>query len=445
MSFPRYAQYKDSGVEWLGEVPAHWNTLRLKTLLYETDERAGTTDAELLGLSKSLGVVRRSELDQGAAESNDYSKYKLVHPGQLVMNKMQAWNGVFGLSANFGMVSPDYATFHFFEPELGSYLSSLFRTDVVAGVCFTRCRGMGTAFLRINTGDFLDIKVPLPPPEEVQAIAAFLDRETAKIDELVAEQRNLIELLKEKRQALISHAVTKGLNPDAPMKDSGVEWLGEVPAHWNTTRLKFSTTHIIDCPHETPSYSPDGEYLVVRTADVFAGTLNLHNAYRLDQAEYENRTRRGKLLPEDVVYGREGERWGYAAIVPDEVPLCLGQRMMQFRVRKNICPRFIMWQLNADSIYRQGQVDTVGATAPHVNISTIANYILTEPPPCEQYEIAINLDVATAQVDDLMAEAETTITLLQERRTALISAAVTGKIDVRERMSVQSAAEMEVA
>ena len=104
-----------------------------------------------------------------------------------------------------------------------------------------------------------------------------------------------------------------------------------------------------------------------------------------------------------------------------------------------------MWQLNADSIYRQGQVDTVGATAPHVNISTIANYILTEPPPCEQYEIAINLDVATAQVDDLMAEAETTITLLQERRTALISAAVTGKIDVRERMSVQSAAEMEVA
>lgn len=229
------------------------------------------------------------------------------------------------------------------------------------------------------------------------------------------------------------------------MKDSGVEWLGEVPAHWNTTRLKFSTTHIIDCPHETPSYSPDGEYLVVRTADVFAGTLNLHNAYRLDQAEYENRTRRGKLLPEDVVYGREGERWGYAAIVPDEVPLCLGQRMMQFRVRKNICPRFIMWQLNADSIYRQGQVDTVGATAPHVNISTIANYILTEPPPCEQYEIAINLDVATAQVDDLMAEAETTITLLQERRTALISAAVTGKIDVRERMSVQSAAEMEVA
>ncbi|MGZ8184208.1 MAG: hypothetical protein ACXWT1_19870, partial [Methylobacter sp.] len=206
VSFRRYESYKDSGVEWLGEVPEHWEVVRLKTLLAEVDNRAGDQDLELLGLSKSLGIVRRSELEQGASASDNYAKYKIVTSGQLVMNKMQAWNGVFGLSPVTGTVSPDYAVFRFMKEGLDKYLCSLFRTEIMSGVFFTRCRGMGTAFLRLNTPDLFDIKVPLPTPADAAYISAFLDRETAKIDALIAEQQRLIELLKEKRQAVISHA-----------------------------------------------------------------------------------------------------------------------------------------------------------------------------------------------------------------------------------------------
>ena len=210
MSFKPYPKYKESGVEWLGRVPEHWEVQRLKPLLFEVDERIGDRQALLLGLSKTAGVLPRADIGQNASESDDYSKYKECHVGDLVMNKMQAWNGVFGLSGHAGIVSPDYAVFRLHDQRFAVFLTHLFRTELVAGEFFCRCRGMGTAFLRLNTGDFLGTKIGLPPASEVPHITAFLDHETAKIDALIAEQQRLIELLQEKRQAVISHAVTKG-------------------------------------------------------------------------------------------------------------------------------------------------------------------------------------------------------------------------------------------
>jgi len=271
----------------------------------------------------------------------------------------------------------------------------------------------------------------LPSLQEQQAIAAFLDHKTAMIDALVAEQERLIALLVEKRQAIITHAVTRGLNPDAPMKDSGIEWLGEVPEHWGKTRLKYAASKIVDCPHETPTYSPDGDFFVIRTADVTMGRLDLSNAFKVDEPEYLQRIRRCKLEPMDIVYGREGERWGFAALVPAAQPVCLGQRMMQFRACDDFDPAYLMWQINAKPTYCQGQLDTVGATSPHVNVATIANYSLTQPPIEEQKDIVAFLTNETVRLDALTREAERSIELLKERRAALISAAVTGKIDVR--------------
>jgi type I restriction enzyme S subunit len=248
----------------------------------------------------------------------------------------------------------------------------------------------------------------------------------------VSEQQRLIELLKEKRQAVISHAVTKGLNPNAPMKRSGVEWLGEVPAHWSVTRLKYATSMIVDCPHETPIYAEDGPYLVIRTADLSQGRIDSDAMYRISEPEYQNRIRRQSLQRNDLVYGREGERWGHAALVPASSTYCLGQRMMQFRARsEEVSPVFLMWQMNSKSVYVQGELDTVGATSPHVNVATIRNYQLALPPLDEQRAIADFLTAQAGSFDELVAQAKRAIDLLQERRTALISAAVTGQIDVR--------------
>ena len=339
MSFPRYPAYKPSGVEWLGEVPEHWLIIAPKRLMR----------------SCSGGTLIKGECSD---EPADHLYPAFSASGQDV------W-----------VEAPDHETSGLVLSAVGARCGKTFKADGKWGVVAnTHClfpashqlrdffwyltnredwweKG-GTAQPFVKVKETLDRPWCLPPPDEQLLIATFLDSETAKIDALIAEQQRLIELLQEKRQAVISHAVTKGLNPDAPMKDSGVEWLGEVPMHWGVTRLKHVTDLIVDCPHETPTYTEDGEFLVIRTADLDRGTLlNYSHMRRVDDFEYTNRIRRAPLERCDIVYGREGERWGHAALVPLSAKFCLGQRMMQFRCGPRWAPAFLMWLLNSRSVY----------------------------------------------------------------------------------------------
>jgi type I restriction enzyme, S subunit len=434
MSFPTYAHYKDSGVEWLGEVPAHWEVLRLANLFQQMAEE-GADDLPILSVSIHSGVsdkeMNEEEMDRKVTRSDDRSKYKRVMPGDLVYNMMRAWQGGFGAVTIAGMVSPAYVVARPTRIFVTEFVEQQLRTPNAVEEMRRHSQGVTDFRLRLYWEEFKTLQVVLPPIEDQRRIMDELSGETSKIDALITEQRTLIDLLKEKRQAVISHAVTKGLDPRVPMKDSGVEWLGEVPAHWETTYLKHVSAIIIDCPHETPIYSTDGEFFVIRTADISDGRLLTNDLYRLDGEEYEKRTRRGKLNVNDIVYGREGERWGHAALVPSGKLFCLGQRMVQIRIRESVSAHYFMWQLNSDSTYKQGHVDIVGATAPHVNMGTIINYAVAVPPKPEQIKIANFIERECQIYDDLTAEAQTTIALLQERRSALISAAVTGKIDVR--------------
>ena len=213
--------------------------------------------------------------------------------------------------------------------------------------------------------------------------------------------------------------------------DSGVGWLGEIPAHWETVRLKHAASHVVDCPHATPIYDANGEYHVIRTADVSSGRLDWSNTLRVSDDQYRLRIERLRPLAGDIVYSREGERFGMAALVPAEVDTCLGQRMMHFRTRPEMAPAFLMWQLNSDTVYTQALLDVTGATSPHVNVGAIRNFWLVQPPFEEQVTISDCLGRATAQFDMLSAKVRAAIDKLREYRAALISAAVTGKIDVR--------------
>ena len=437
MSFPRHRKYKDSGVEWLGDVPEHWDTVRLKNLLSEVDDRVETREVELLGISKSLGVVPRSELEQGASESDNYGKYKIARAGQLVMNKMQAWNGVFGLSPVTGMVSPDYAVFRFLREGMAYYLCTLFKTELMSGVFFTKCRGMGTAFLRLNTGDFFDIKIPVPPPSELHTIAAFLDREAAKIDELVGEQQRLIELLKEKRQAVISHAVTKGLNPHAPMKRSGIEWLGEVPEHWEFGTLK-RFWDVVDCKHVTVPFLEEG-FPVASVMEVRGFDLDLSHVLRTSEEFYKLLIGGDRQpLRGDIIYCRNTANTGTSAYVWTDEPIAIGQDVVLIKSRRQN-GRYLNYILHGD--FMAGQLDTlmVGSTFKRINVADIRMLMVVCPPRAEQDEIVRFIDSKTPKFDTLIVEAQRGIDLLRERRTALISAAVTGKIDVRGLVATEAA------
>ncbi len=439
MSLPRYSEYKDSGVSWFGSVPKHWAIAPLKRSfdvclgkMLQTDSAAETdslkpylraaniqwsgvdvTDVRLMWLTpRDVSQLRLKAGDLLVSEGGDVGRSALWAdelPECYIQNSVNRVRAKANDSTKF----------------LYYWMATIKAKGYVDVLCNK------STIAHFTAEKVAEVPTPLPPPSEQTAIAAFLDRETAKIDALIAEQEKLITLLAEKRQATISHAVTRGLKPDAPMKDAGVAWLGEVPAHWGVTRLKYATDAVIDCPHETPVYDEDGSYRVIRTADVSEGRLHVDGMYSVSEQEFLLRIRRMSLEKDDIVYGREGERWGFAAQVPEGDAFCLGQRMMQFRAAVGIYPRFLMWQLNAQSTYRQGQMDTVGATSPHVNVGTIRNYVLTEPPAREQEEISMFLDEETTKLDRLDTEAKRTIFLLKERRSALIAAAVTGQIDVR--------------
>ena len=242
----------------------------------------------------------------------------------------------------------------------------------------------------------------------------------------------MIEKLRAYKLSVITEAVTKGLNPNVPMKDSGVEWIGEIPEHWKMVRLKFLLSHIIDCPHETPIYSADGDYLVIRTADQDLGKLRTdEDMYRLDEGEYQNRIRRIPLEKDDIVYGREGERWGLACLVPESNKYCLGQRMLQFRCKRELfLPRFAMWALNSKFVYLQGAVDTIGSTSPHVNISTVRNFLIPVPNINEQQEIIEYVDKKMLQLDKEVEHRGMLIRKLNEYKKSLIYEVVTGKKEV---------------
>ncbi|HDS1836550.1 TPA: restriction endonuclease subunit S, partial [Stenotrophomonas maltophilia] len=288
-----------------------------------------------------------------------------------------------------------------------------------------------TGIQNLDAESYLQERFCFPARVEQAQIARFLDHETASIDALIEEQQRLIELLKEKRQAVISHAVTKGLDPRVPMKDSGVEWLGEVPAHWKQIRIKHILNAMIDAEHKTAEYSDDGEYLVCRTTNVRNGLLSLDGAKYADRNTYIDWTRRGVPEPLDILFTREAPA-GEACLVPENLEVCLGQRMVLFKLDKTrIDPAFTVHSIYAglasDFVKKLSQ----GSTVSHFNMADIGNIPLFEPPLSEQKGISDFLAKRCDSYDLLINEAQSSVKLISERRSALISAAVTGKIDVR--------------
>ncbi len=424
-----YPTYKPSGVAWLGDVPEHWEVRRLKYTADLVNVKVDGADNDLpyTGLEHIESWTGKRFTPNG--ESTSEGEANLYRRGDVLFGKLRPYlakayaadsDGV--CTGELLVLRPQYVIQRFL-------LGYMLNTDFVSVVDSST---YGAKMPRANWDFIGNLPALIPPLDEQRAIAAFLDRETARIDALIEKKRRQIELLQEKRAALISHAVTKGLNPNAPMKDSGIEWLGQIPAHWERKRLKHVTSHIVDCIHATPDYIEDGAYPAIRTADVSPGRLDLKDARRVDEESFRRQISRLKPKPMDIVYSREGERFGMAALVPIGCEVCISQRMMLFRALSGIVKSdFLMWQLNASIVYRQAEQDVIGATSPHVNVETIRNFWLAVPPIQEQRAIADVISSGTEHTDCTSERISKGIEALREYRTALISAAVTGKIDVR--------------
>jgi type I restriction enzyme S subunit len=435
MSFPRYSAYKPSGVEWLGEVPEHWEVKRVRRMFEIKKRIAGELGFDILSITQQGIKVRDPESNDGQV-SMDYSKYQVVEPGDFAMNHMDLLTGYVDISRRLGVTSPDYRVFSIAEPRRSDpgYLLYIFQMGYRQKILYAY--GQGSSQLgrwRLPTEEFQDWTIPFPSPEEQASIANFLDHETAKIDALIAEQQRLIELLQEKRQAVISHAVTKGLNPDAPMKDSGVEWLGEVPEHWEVLPIKHTCSLLRDGTHLPPARVAEGiPLLSVRNIQGHAFGLRDDDSL-ISEQDFSELSRSFVPEPDDVMLAIVGATIGKAAIVPSGIGRFHIQRSLAiFRSKPELL--VAKWLLGIFGSIRFNSLlwQNVGFSAqPGIYLGVLKDIRIPVPPKKEQEEILARLEESINDQSQILSVASHSVDLLQERRSALISAAVTGQIDVR--------------
>jgi type I restriction enzyme S subunit len=434
MSFPRYPAYKPSGVEWLGEVPEHWDVKRVRRIFEIKKRIAGELGFDILSITQQGIKVRDPDSNDGQI-SMDYSKYQMVEPGDFAMNHMDLLTGYVDISKRLGVTSPDYRVFSVIDPSDSDpgYLLYVFQMGYRQKILYAY--GQGSSQLgrwRLPTAEFQNWAIPFPSVKEQVSIATFLDRETAKIDALIAEQQRLIELLQEKRQAVISHAVTKGLNPDAPMKDSGVEWLGEVPEHWELLQLKRLSRPGSSITYGIVQAGPHIEDGIpyIRTSDMAGDSLSIETCQRTSH-EIDRSYTRSKVNTGDLVVAIRATV-GKVLVVPEELDGAnLTQGTAKFSPGNQVLTDFT--KLSFESRYLQAQVDasSKGATFAEITLDALRRLVFAVPPVGEQAEIASKVIALVNDFEGLIADSQRSAALLQERRSALISAAVTGQIDVR--------------
>jgi type I restriction enzyme S subunit len=448
MSFPRYESYKDSGVEWLGDVPEHWDVRRLKEVCEvfpsNVDKKTYENETPVL-LCNYTDVYYNEKITphidfMAATASADQIKKFTLRGGDTIITKDSETADDIAIAAyvpqdlpnvicgyHLSMIRPREAT-------CGAFIKRLFDSIYVKSCCAVYANGL----TRVGLGQYAldNLEMPFPPKTEQAAIAAFLNRETAKIDALIAEQQRLIELLKEKRQSVISHAVTKGLNPNAPMKDSGIECLGKVPEHWEVCALR----RLLSVPLANGIFKKKDDFgdgvLLVNVFDVYQNDFKI-KFEQLDRVKCSpDEAITYQVLPEDLFFVRSSlKQEGIAAVVVAGISaeeVVFECHLIRARPKQStVNSRYCSYLLNSP-IYRAKMIAKAKITTmTTIDQETILSTILPQPPKEEQQTIAAFLDRETAKLDTFTAEAKTAITLLQERRTALISAAVTGKIDVR--------------
>jgi type I restriction enzyme S subunit len=445
MSFARYPAYKDSGVEWLGEVPSHWHVTALKREYSVTLGKMLQTDAsspgDVLGPYLRAANIQWSGVDVSDIKTmwlsgRDVLQLRLL-PGDLLISeggdvgRSCLWRGeleecYFQNSVNrVRPINGGSSRFLYY------WMSTIKDKGYVDVLCNK------STIAHFTAEKVAAVPVPIPPNGEQESISHFLDCETAKIDALVAEQEQLITLLKEKRQAVISHAVTKGLDPSVPMKNSGVEWLGEVPAHWQVCTLRRLIKRIEQgwSPECEAQPADESSWGVLKAGCVNRGVFNPDENKTLPSsldplAEYE--VREGDILMSRA--SGSPELVGSTALVSKTRPrLMLSDKIFRIHLESKQNSGYFVWSMNAKHMREQIEQALSGGNGLANNLpqSVLLSFVCADPPEAEQLAICRVLDEVSVQIDQFTAEAVLSIELLRERRSALISAAVTGQIDVR--------------
>jgi type I restriction enzyme S subunit len=436
-AMPKYEAYKDSGAEWLGNIPASWQIKRFK-FLYRDVSQKGRANAELLSVTQNQGVVPRTWVENRMVmPSGNLESFKFIEKGDFAIS-LRSFEGGLEYCHHDGIISPAYTVL---KRNLDSLCDGYYRF-IFKSLAFIS--ELQTSIVGIREGKNISFEelsyslIPIPPISEQSAIAAFLDRKTAQIDQAVAIKEKQIALLKERKQILIQNAVTRGLNPDAPMRDSGVEWIGEIPAHWICARLKMHSK-IQSGITLGKSYLQQNfvEMPYIRVANVQSGYFKLDDIATISVPKHEiprYLLQNGDIL---VTEGGDIDKLGRGTVWRDQIKPCLHQNhVFAIRVNKSILNQDFVSNFLATDMARKYFIDTATKTTnlASTNRTHLGNLYLPMPSLTEQAAIVAHIETESAKIDRAISLQQKQIDKLKEYKTTLINSAVTGKIRVSERV-----------
>jgi len=443
-AFPKYAAYKDSGVEWLGEIPEGWEIRRFKYLFKEINERSDDGSEELLSVSQYTGVTKKSDkVEDGGMLTNAsiLDGYKKVYKNDLVSNIMLAWNGSLGFSPFDGITSPAYSIYRLNKGNSERFFHYLVRSQIYKSEFKRNSSGVIESRLRLYTDDFFSIWSILPLPSEQTAIAAFLDYKTAKIDRVIAQKQQMIALLKERKQIIIQNAVTGQLKmdngqwimrPKSEMKHSGVEWIGEIPEGWEVPKMKHICHFILDGTHGSFPRVDEG-YRLLSVRNIVNGKFQFReDDSMISERHFREISSKFLIQEDDIQLAIVGATMGKVAIVEKLLEPIVTQRSLStIRVNRKKCSvKYLSYFLQSE-LFQSFLWNNTGFSAqPGIYLGTIQNVHIPIPSLNEQTAIVAHIETQSAKIDQTISLQQTQIKKLREYKATLIDSAVTGKIKV---------------
>lgn len=427
-------EMKYSGIEWIGNIPADWNIKRVKAVLCERNESNNPIQTdEILSLTNDRGVIPYEEKgDVGNKSKEDLTGYKLAYPGDIVLNSMNVFIGSVGLSSYFGCVSPVYYMLYpRNKNDSVSFFNYLFQTKELQ----TKLHGYGNGIMeirmRIQMSKLNSVQLPVPPSDVQHKIAAHLDRKCSQIDAIIARQKEVIEKLKAYKLSVITEAVTKGLNPDVPMKDSGVEWIGEMPEHWeNRKMISILSMRVVDGPHESPELYDEGIPYISATA-IENGKINFDLMRGYISEEYcDICDLRYKPQLHDILVIKLGASTGQVAIVETTDRFNIWVPLAAVRCNEKANPYFVYYAFQSDYFLKQMEMSWTYGTQQTLGVKSIERLRIMLPTLEEQKEIVSYLKSKCDSIDAAVKNKENLIDKLVDYKKSLIYEVVTGKREV---------------
>jgi type I restriction enzyme S subunit len=435
VSTPAYEKYKESGVEWLGQVPEHWEIIQSRRLFAQRKQKASETDQQLTA-SQKHGVIYQKDFMalEGQKVVQVISGADIlnhVEPNDFVIS-MRSFQGGIEWCGLSGSISSAYVMLIPSAEVDAQFFRYLFKSSpYIQALQSTSNLVRDGQALRYN--NFALVSLPVIPLAEQRAIASYLDRETARLDTLISRQERLIELSQEKRRALIGHAVTRGLDETAPRKEAGVEWLGEVPAHWEVRKLK-GTCFFQEGPGLRHWQFTDEGVRVICVTNITESGIDFSQYEKfISVEEFQKTYQHFKVDRGDLLVSSSGNSWGKVAEFKSDEAVMLNTSTIRVNENeeKKLAKDFLKWVLQSSYVREQLYLLMTGSCQPNFGPSHLGITQVAIPPLSEQRSIEKYLDAETAKIDTLLEKARRAIELMKERRSALIAAAVTGQIDVR--------------